>query len=231
MLTRRTFVKASGAALAGTWLAGGRSIAPGAGAVRRANAVSQLGDVQASAECIEVLVQDTNNFRTRDKLDGFDGDDILRGLDGDDTIEGGEGADVLFGGLGADILLGGADDDRLEGGAGTDTLTGGTGRDVFVFRDGDTAATWVDADVVTDFDQGANERLRLDAMDADTTAGGIQAFSFIGAGAFTGVAGQLHYVQSGGMTYVEGDTDGDSNADFVIALTGTLDLVAGDFVL
>jgi hypothetical protein len=42
---------------------------------------------------------------------------------------------------------------------------------------------------------------------------------------------QLHYAQAAGNTYVEGDTDGDGLADFVIALTGLHALAAGDFVL
>jgi hypothetical protein len=166
-----------------------------------------------------------------DTLFGLGGDDLLRGVDGDDTIEGGDGADWISGGLGTDALLGGAGDDRLSGGEGADTLTGGGGRDVFAFRDGDSAATWAEADIVSDFDQGAAETLRLDAIDADTVAGGNQAFSWLGAGAFTGVAGQLHYVQSAGNTFIEGDTDGDGDADFVIRLDGLHGLVAGDFVL
>ena len=58
-----------------------------------------------------------------------------------------------------------------------------------------------------------------------------QAFTWLGNGAFTGVAGQLHYVHQGGNTFVEGDLNGDSVADIFINLTGTINLVAGDFVL
>ena len=87
------------------------------------------------------------------------------------------------------------------------------------------------ADVITDFDQGANERMLLNLVDANTVAGGNQAFTFIGTGAFTGVAGQLHYVHQGVDTYVEGDLDGDSVADIFIRLDGLHNLVAGDFVL
>ncbi len=73
--------------------------------------------------------------------------------------------------------------------------------------------------------------MHLSLIDADTGTGGNQAFAFIGSGAFTNVAGQLRYAKQSGTTYVEGDTDGDGAADFVIALTGTLNLVASDFVL
>jgi hypothetical protein len=50
--------------------------------------------------------------------------------------------------------------------------------------------------------------------------------SFIGAGAFTGVAGQLHFV--GG--FIEGDVNGDSVADFRIAANGG-SYAATDFIL
>ncbi len=148
-----------------------------------------------------------------DTLAGLAGDDLLRGKDGGDTIDGGDDADLIDGGL------------------GQDTLGGGAGRDVFQFRDGDSDAARSFADLITDFSQADHEKIQLNLLDADAATGGDQAFAWIGNGAFTAVAGQLHYVHDGGMTFVEGDTDGDGLADFVIALTGTLDLVARDFVL
>ena len=62
-------------------------------------------------------------------------------------------------------------------------------------------------------------------------AAGNQAFSFIGAGLYTGVAGQLRYSAVGGVTTIAGDVNGDGASDFHIALTGTFTLVAGDFQL
>ncbi len=114
---------------------------------------------------------------------------------------------------------------------GKDTLTGGAARDVFQFRDGDFGTTRALADLITDFSHADAEKIHLSLVDANTTAGGNQAFAWIGNGAFTGVAGQLHYAQAAGNTYVEGDTNGDGTADFIIALTGTIDLVASDFIL
>jgi len=163
-----------------------------------------------------------------DTLLGLGGDDLLRGGEGSDTLDGGDGADWIAGGIGNDQLFGGAGDDRLLGGEGADVLTGGDGRDVFVFRDGDSVSG--QPDVVTDFDQGEGDRLRLRAIDADTTEDGNQAFSWIGDGSFSGAAGELRFVQSGGNTFVEGDIDGDGTADLVIRLDGLHDLVAGDFL-
>ena len=60
-------------------------------------------------------------------------------------------------------------------------------------------------------------------------AAGNQGFTYIGATAFTGVAGQLDYL--GGI--LSGDTNGDKVADFEIAITlvGSISLVSTDFVL
>ena len=176
----------------------------------------------------------------RDILFGRGGDDALYGDAGFDTLLGGDGEDDLFGGAGDDRLVGGIGDDelygdaghdKLLGGDGQDTLTGGAGAERFVFLDGETAATWSGADVITDLSQAEGDLIRLKAIDADTTLAGDQRFMFIGGGAFTGAARELHYVHDGGNTYIEGDTDGNGTADFVIALTGTITLTVADFVL
>jgi hypothetical protein len=158
-------------------------------------------------------------------------DNLLQGSNGHDTLSGLGGADTLRGNDGNDTLLGGAGTDAIHGGAGRDILTGGSERDVFFFAEGDGAATRGGADTITDFSQADAEKIRLDQIDANVNAGGNQAFAWIGNAAFSGVAGQLHYVHAGGNTYVEGDTNGDGTADFVLNLTGTINLVAADFVL
>lgn len=66
-----------------------------------------------------------------------------------DILLGSAAGNVLSGGDGNDVLDGREGNDRLEGGSGSDTLTGGLGGDVFVF---DTANSFQDRDVVTDFD-------------------------------------------------------------------------------
>ncbi len=45
------------------------------------------------------------------------------------------------------------------------------------------------------------------------------------------MAGQLRYAQSGGVTTIAGDVDGDRSSDFHIQLTGSVALVTSDFVL
>jgi Ca2+-binding RTX toxin-like protein len=157
---------------------------------------------------------------------------IITGAQANDTLAGLGGHDRLLGQSGNDRLDGGSGDDLLTGGAGRDTLTGGTGRDVFVFVDGDViGSSRGGADRITDFEASLNEKVRLDGIDADSGTEGHQAFTFIGSGGFTGVAGQLHAVQASGNTYVEGDTDGDGAADFFIRLDGLHTLAVSDFVL
>ncbi len=61
---------------------------------------------------------------------------------------------------------------------------------------------------------------------------GNQAFSFIGASAFTNQAGQLRVDTSDpNKTMVLGDVNGDGVADFAIELAGTHVLDATDFLL
>jgi serralysin len=156
-----------------------------------------------------------------DTLDGGNDNDTLDGGDGNDTLTGGNGNDSLNGGNGNDTLSGGNGVDVLNGGAGNDTLSGGNGADSFVF--GEIGGS----DRILDFAKGS-EKADLAAIDA-VAGGADDAFSFIGAGAFSGAAGQLRAYSSAGNFFVAGDVNGDSVADFTIQ-TNVL-LASGDFVL
>ena len=67
------------------------------------------------------------------------------------------------------------------------------------------------------------DKIDLSLIDANTLAGGNQAFHWIGANAFSGTgaasAGELRVYQSGSYWWAAGDTNGDGTADLVIALT------------
>jgi Ca2+-binding RTX toxin-like protein len=164
-------------------------------------------------------------------LNGLGGIDELFGREGDDILSGGGSGDRLEGEAGRDTIDGGGGNDLIVGGTQKDTLTGGAGADTFFFGDGEVGSGASSADIVTDFSQAEGDKIHLRRIDANTGSGGDQNFTFIGTGAFTGVAGQLHYLQAGGNTFVEGDTDGDGTVDFVIRLDGLVNLAAGDFVL
>jgi Ca2+-binding RTX toxin-like protein len=150
-----------------------------------------------------------------DSMFGGTGQDVIGGDKGSDTIMGDAGADDLSGGTGNDTLRGGGGADILRGGIGADTLTGGNGNDTFVYADGDGDNG---ADFITDLATG--DVIDLSAIDADIGTAGDQAFTLVHR--FDGHAGEYYvkFVTASGMTKVFLDTDGDSNADFVIAMDG-----------
>lgn len=179
-----------------------------------------------------------------DTLSGLGGDDNVSSLDGDDKVLGGDGADAIWGGNGNDTLIGdagadklqgdagndsiagGAGNDTIDGSAGTDVLGGGSGADLFVF-----STLEAKGETIVDFSHAEGDRINLSALDANSVATGNQAFSFLGTGAFTKVAGQLHYEVSGSDSYLAGDTNGDGIADFRILMKGVNSFVASDFLL
>jgi Ca2+-binding RTX toxin-like protein len=146
--------------------------------------------------------------------------------DGADNLSGGAGNDQIFGGAGDDLLNGQADNDTLSGGIGGDTLTGGGGRDVMRGNDGGDVFAFTKAadsgphgvDRIMDLEDA--DTIDLQAIDADTTQGGDQAF--VRVAAFTHQAGEMVVVYRADIdfTQVRLDVDGDAKADTVIAIRG-----------
>jgi Ca2+-binding RTX toxin-like protein len=141
-------------------------------------------------------------------------------------------ATVLTGTNGNDTLTGTSGNDILTGGRGTDTLSGRAGADTFVFTK--TADSPVrgsaNPDVITDWE--SSDIIDLAAIDANTSNAGDQDFTFLGLGAadLTVGQGQLKYYQSGGNTYVVGNTTADNQADFQIQIIGEHTLTTDDLV-
>ncbi len=178
----------------------------------------------------EVLTINLTNV-SPETIVGTAGANVLRGGSDRDIIHGLGGADTLAGGLGSDTLLGASGFDRLIGGFGRDVMTGGGNRDVFDFNlVGETGKTLPTRDVIRDFSHAQGDDIDLSTIDAMTGAGN-QKFAFIGQGAFSGAKGELRYKFAGAATLVEGDVNGDKQADFQIELTGHKLLVQGDFIL
>jgi Ca2+-binding RTX toxin-like protein len=204
-----------------------------------ANTLTGLGgnDTLVGGDGVDTLHGGTGNDSlfggtSNDVLNGDDNNDRLQGDDGNDTLNGGIGDDMLFGNAGLDILNGNEGADRLQGGAARDRMYGGAGADWFIFDDGDFGAMSVSgADQIYDFNRVEGDKIRLNLVDANLADGADQVFSFIGASAFTNVAGQLRYQQSGGNTYIMGDQTGDGAADFWVRVDGVHALVATDFTL
>lgn len=137
----------------------------------------------------------------------------------------------LRGGAGADTLIGGAGNDSIFGNLGADDLTGNGGNDTFVYRvTGDSTLSAMDH--ITDFDAG--DIISLSLIDANSTNGaGNDALTFSNDGTFHNLAGELRTYESGpGNWVVEGDTNGDGNADLIIAVgvVNSHQLTAGDFI-
>ena len=144
-----------------------------------------------------------------DTLMGTAGADTLVGYGGDDWLRGYGGDDWLRGNGGDDRLIGGAGNDLLGGGAGRDIFKGGGGKDHFDFNDiAETGLTSTTRDTIVDFTQGS-DKIDLATIDANALLGGNQAFAFIAAAAFHGVAGELRATASASSTHVWGDVNGE----------------------
>ncbi|BAY78042.1 hemolysin-type calcium-binding region [Nostoc linckia NIES-25] len=156
------------------------------------------------------------------------GDDTFDGVGGNDILAGRDGTDSLYGCGGNDTLYGYGGNDELIGGPGTDNLTGGAGNDAFQYFSVSDSKLGLSRDIIKDFVGNGNllgDTIDLSNIDANTTIGGDQAFTYIGSRAFT-AAGQIRY--SGGI--LQGNTDSNLAANFEIKLEGSLLLVASDII-
>ncbi|GAB2175797.1 M10 family metallopeptidase C-terminal domain-containing protein [Dongia sp. agr-C8] len=129
------------------------------------------------------------------------------------------------------VMLGTHFADVMRTGAATDTLTGGDGADVFEFAAGTLGNSTGTRDFITDFKIGT-DKLDFSEIDANMLVAGMDVgFRFLADAAFDGKAGVLHTVYDAGRdrTIVEGDTNGDKNADFGVELAGKQALGLNDF--
>ena len=174
----------------------------------------------------ETLASEAINLR------GSKGSDAFTGSKFSDVLRGNAGNDALNGGLGKDKIYGDTGKDKLYGGLGADRLWGGADADAFVFKTiGDSTVSAAGRDTVNDFSQMQRDKIDLRGIDANTIAGGNQAFSFIGKAAFGDHAGELRYATVGSNSFVHGDVNGDGVADFSIHFKGAIALAKGDFLL
>ena len=138
----------------------------------------------------------------------------------------------ILGGSSTDTIVAGSGNDIVYGGLGQDELTGGAGADTFQFKTLQDSSNGA-ADHILDFTSGT-DKVDLGAIDADTNQTGDQAFTFIGANAFDHQAGELRaeFDQANDVWTVQGDVDGDGQADFTIHVTtaGNQPILQGDFI-
>jgi Ca2+-binding RTX toxin-like protein len=121
----------------------------------------------------------------------------------------------------ANTITGNNGQNTLVGGLGRDTLTGNGGGDVFVWQStAETGVTAATADVVGgDFDPLVGDLLAFNVIDANEAIAGDQAFTFIGAGAFT-AAGQINTFDDGTDTFIALNTDADAAAEALVRVLG-----------
>ncbi|MCU0074582.1 calcium-binding protein, partial [Pseudomonas koreensis] len=122
-------------------------------------------------------------------------------------------------------MFGNADNNILNGGLGADTMTGGAGADTFVFSALNEMGIGSNRDVITDFSSLQGDKIDLTQFDANLLTAGINSFTFIGAGDFTG-AGQVRFVDH----VLSGNVSGNAGADFEIQLVGVNSFSANDLV-
>ena len=139
---------------------------------------------------------------------------------------------TLRGLAGNDYIVGSTGLDTLTGGAGSDSVFGQAGADRFVF------AAYADfgpanaLDSIGDFSQADGDKISLQPIDPNSAVAGNQAFTFIGAAAFSATAAyQVRVQTSGPDMLVQIDANRDQVADYQILLYGVTALVAGDFLL
>jgi Ca2+-binding RTX toxin-like protein len=118
--------------------------------------------------------------------------------------------------------------DRITGNNAQNTLHGGAGGDYFSFATVAQSPMSL-PDTLADF-VSSQDHISLTAIDADSSTSGDEAFSFIGAAAFSGHAGELRTGFEGGVTHVYGDVNGDALADLHIIVNAPM-LVVNDFAL
>lgn len=146
-------------------------------------------------------------------------------------LNGTNGNDVLRGGTAADTLNGGKGNDMLNGGRGSDVLAGGKGKDLFQFDAATVADGIAIVDRITDFNRHDGDKIDLSAIDAKTATIRNDKFKFIDTRDFSHHAGEVRFDRIGSDAFVQGDINGDGNADFAILIKGIGFAVTTDFIL
>ncbi len=108
-------------------------------------------------------------------------------------------------------------------------MAGGAGFDTFIYTLA-SDSTGAAMDVIFGFETGG-DKIRLSAIDADTTMAGNQAFHMVSPGTIFASAGDLAIERSGFDSYIRGDLNGDSVWDLEIKVALNTTISAADIIL
>ena len=157
-----------------------------------------------------------------------------------DKLTGDSNANSFAGNAGNDTLIGGRGNDILTGGSGQDSMTGGANNDTFKFLAvGDSGTTSTTRDIITDFVQGS-DKINLSTIDADTSDGTNQAFSFVATkGTASSAVGtgeiRWYWENNAGTTndhtIIRINNDADATIEMTIQINGLINLSSTDFGL
>jgi Ca2+-binding RTX toxin-like protein len=221
-LLATTAANGTGNTLSNTLFAGaGNNILNGGDGVDTASYTFAASAVTAS---LAVTTAQATGGSGSDTLLAFEN---LTGSNFNDSLTGNTAANTLIGGAGNDVLNGGTGNDLLIGGVGVDQLTGGVGADRFDFDALSEMGLGTLRDVIGDFKTAEGDKIDLSTLDANVATAVNDAFSFIGANAFSANAtGQVRF--AGGVLF--GSTDADTAAEFEISLVGVATFAGTDLI-
>ena len=166
----------------------------------------------------------------------------LNGVGGNDQLDGQGGNDALYGGAGGDALFGGAGADTFIYKAASDSQAS-VSRPPVGAQAAPELGVGANTDVIYDFNVGEGDKIDLTAIDASTKTAGNNDFVVVNA--FTKVAGQMTVKTFGDFNMtsedgaplnversigyiLEGDTNGDGQADFTLMFNATASLTVND---
>ncbi len=196
---------------------------PGTFSVLSASIFFSGGVTNRATVCIgpNTIIENATGGNLADTLTGNAAANVLNGRGGNDFLRGYAGNDVLLGELGNDTLVGGLGADSLRGGAGADTFDFNTVSEI-----GFNAGA---RDIVRDFSL-VDDYLDFTTIDANPFTAANDAFHLFltPSSVFGGTRGEMHWYRANPdgtvRTFVIGDVNGDSVADFRLELIGAYTL-------
>jgi Ca2+-binding RTX toxin-like protein len=148
-----------------------------------------------------------------------------------DIVDGGDGNDTISTGHNNDVIDAGAGNDVINGGAHKDTLTGGAGKDTFVF---DVNIGGSNVDVITDYYYG-DDAIKIDnAIFSAVKGTGIisqDQFSRNTSGKAESASDRIIYDTDDGFLYYDADGTGSGQAIAFAELKGAPTISNADIVI